>query len=204
MKNILVLIIIILFFVVLLYPKLENNNPNQSQITPAPTNSNTESHSAVKSATSTSENIQNNSCTAIHVNPSDPQAYLPDPSCTPGETNSNVNQSNIFSTICKKGYSATIRPPVSYTEPLKLEQIKEYGYDDTNPRDYEEDHFISLELGGSPTDPKNLWPEPHPSFNEKDKVEDYLHKEVCNGNLTLTQAQQEITHNWYTIYQQLQ
>jgi hypothetical protein len=28
-----------------------------------------------------------------------------------------------------------------------------------NPKDYEEDHLISLELGGAPRDPKNLWPQ---------------------------------------------
>ena len=28
--------------------------------------------------------------------------------------------------------------------------------------DYQEDHLISLELGGNPTDPRNLWPEPYP------------------------------------------
>jgi len=27
------------------------------------------------------------------------------------------------------------------------------------PSHYEEDHFISLEVGGHPKDPKNLWPE---------------------------------------------
>jgi len=70
-------------------------------------------------------------------------------------------------------------------------------------KDYEEDHFISLELGGSPTDPKNLWPEPHPSTNEKDLVENYLHSQVCSGKLTLNQAQREITKNWYVVYQQI-
>lgn len=69
--------------------------------------------------------------------------------------------------------------------------------------DYEEDHFISLELGGSPKDPKNLWPEPHPSVNEKDRVENYLHSEVCSGKLSLAQAQQEIAKNWYEIYVQI-
>jgi hypothetical protein len=70
-------------------------------------------------------------------------------------------------------------------------------------KDYEEDHFISLELGGSPKDPKNLWPEPHPSYNEKDKVENYLNSKVCSGELSLAQAQQEIVKNWYSLYLQM-
>ncbi len=142
-------------------------------------------------------------CRAIQVDSNDTQAFLPDPTCTPGSLNPAVTQSTIYQTICSKGYTSTIRPPVSYTNELKRQQIVMYGYTNTNLRDYEEDHFISLELGGSPTDPKNLWPEPHPSFNEKDKVENYLNRQVCDGVLTLEEAQHEITTNWYKIYQQL-
>lgn len=142
-------------------------------------------------------------CHTIQVNLSDSQAFLPDPLCTPGEIDSGVTQDNITTTICHSGYTQTVRPPVSYTNKLKKQQITDYGYTDTNMSDYEEDHFISLELGGSPKDPKNLWPEPHPSTNEKDKVENYLHSEVCSGKLSLAQAQQEISKNWYEIYKQI-
>jgi hypothetical protein len=143
---------------------------------------------------------QNAECHAQDLNPSDPQAVLPDPNCTPGAINSIVTQDNIDSTICASGYTKTIRPPVSYTNRLKHEQIQEYGFLDTNVRDYEEDHFISLELGGSPDDPKNLWPEPHGSPNEKDSVENYLNREVCDHKMSLTEAQKDITSNWYAIY----
>jgi hypothetical protein len=142
-------------------------------------------------------------CHAIQVDPSDPQAFLPDPSCTPGEIDPSVTQDDIATTICHSGYTQTVRPPVSYTNPLKKQQITDYGYQDTKMGDYEEDHFISLELGGNPKDPKNLWPEPHPSTNEKDRVENYLHSQVCSGKLSLAQAQQEITKNWYEIYMQI-
>jgi hypothetical protein len=142
-------------------------------------------------------------CHAVNVNAADPQAFLPDPNCTPGEIDTSVTQANLFTTICKGGYTQTVRPSVSYTNNLKKQQIIDYGYQDTNMKDFEEDHFISLELGGSPTDPKNLWPEPHPSTNEKDLVENYLHSQVCSGRLTLTEAQTEITKNWYTVYLQI-
>ena len=142
-------------------------------------------------------------CKANHINPADPQAYLPDLHCTPGVLNPAVTQDTIDSTICVAGYTKTIRPPVSYTNKLKKQQIKAYGYEDAKVSDYEEDHDISLELGGNPTDPKNLWPEPHASTNEKDKVENYLHKEVCSGQLSLAKAQSEITQNWYAVYQQI-
>lgn len=142
----------------------------------------------------------NSLCHAIIMNPSDEQAVLPDPNCTPGVIDPRVTQENIYTTICRSGYTKEVRPPLSYTGSLKRKQIIEYGYTDTDSKHYEEDHFISLELGGSPDDPKNLWPEPHTSMNEKDYVENYLHKQVCRGEITLLEAQQAITTNWYQVY----
>src|SRR5712691_27286 len=81
---------------------------------------------------------------------------LPDKTRTPGVANPDVTQNNIDQTICVSGWTKTIRPPVSYTSKLKVDQIKECGYKDKRPGDYEEDHLISLQLGGHPTDPRNL------------------------------------------------
>jgi hypothetical protein len=67
--------------------------------------------------------------------------------------------------------------------------------------DYEYDHFVPLELGGATNDPRNLWPEPGASPNPKDAVEDALRQEVCDGHLTLAQAQREIVANWVTLAQ---
>jgi hypothetical protein len=91
-------------------------------------------------------------------------ADLPNPVMTPGATNSDVTQANIERTICVRGYTKTIRPPAYYTNRLKKEQLAQYGYADRNPRHYEEDHLIPLEIGGNPTDPRNLWPEPRNSL----------------------------------------
>ena len=126
---------------------------------------------------------------------------LPDSSCTPGAIDPKVTQENIYQTICLKGYTQTIRPPVSYTNKLKLQQITDYGYTDKNPKSYEEDHLISLELGGAPADPKNLWPEPGASPNPKDEIENICNKKVCDGEITLAKAQQEIAINWQTACQ---
>jgi hypothetical protein len=86
---------------------------------------------------------------------------LPDPRLSPGAINPSVDQSNIATTICKRGWTATARPPVAYTSALKLAQIVEYGYADRDPRHYQEDHLVPLELGGAARDPRNLWPEPN-------------------------------------------
>jgi len=148
---------------------------------------------------------QNGESVQAHVGPPD---IYPDPSRTPGATNPDITQENIRETICNPRWSTkSIRPEESYTHRLKIEQIREYGYPDSRLKDYEEDHFIPLELGGNPTDPKNLWPEPFETSipdggaHAKDKVENYLHAEVCSGSLTLDQAQREIAEDWYRVYQ---
>jgi len=128
---------------------------------------------------------------------------LPDPACTPGATNPAVTQDTLQQTICRAGYTKTIRPTSSYTNTLKAQQISAYGYTDTTLGDYEEDHLISLELGGSPDSPANLWPEPYGGnygSREKDKVENYLHTHVCEQQLSLAEAQQQIAENWVAVY----
>ena len=141
---------------------------------------------------------------AAHSGPAD---IYPDPERTPGAPNPDITQDNIRQTICNPRWSTrSIRPAASYTNRLKVEQIREYAYSDSSLKDYEEDHFIPLELGGNPTDPKNLWPEPFETSipdggaHAKDQVENYLHAEVCAGDLTLEQAQNEITEDWYRVY----
>jgi hypothetical protein len=115
-------------------------------------------------------------------------AVLADPVRTPGVLNPAVTQANIHSTVCKRGWTATIRPPVEYTNALKREQMPLYG--ETGPMsDYQEDHLISLELGGNPTDPRNLWPEPYPRAAAVDQIENQLNSEVCSGALSLRDAQ---------------
>lgn len=120
----------------------------------------------------------------------------PDARCTPGALNPDVTPDTIAATICRSGWTKTIRPPASYTDRLKREGITAYGYTDTDPRHYEEDHLVSLELGGSPSDPRNLWPEPGASPNVKDKVENAAHDAVCRHQLPLIEAQRGIATDW--------
>ncbi|MGW1073902.1 hypothetical protein [Streptomyces sp. NPDC002537] len=126
---------------------------------------------------------------------------LPDASCQPGAYNPDVTQATIGSTICVPGWTKTVRPPVSYTTPLKIRQIGEYGYTDTDTADYEEDHLVPLELGGAPKDPKNLWPEPRygdQPAGDKDSVENQLKTAVCNHQVTLDAARSAIATDWTT------
>jgi hypothetical protein len=107
---------------------------------------------------------------------------------TPGVLNAAVTQSNIASTICRHGWTRTIRPPVSYTNALKVKGLRQYRLRGP-PSAFQEDHLISLELGGDPVDPRNLWPEPYPRASAVDQIENDLNHRVCTGSLSLDDAQ---------------
>ena len=133
----------------------------------------------------------------LQPHPSTPKGpYHADPVRTPGVVNPDITQANIATTVCKHGWTRTIRPSTDYTNALKLKQMRDYGVGGS-PTLYQEDHLISLELGGHPTDPRNLWPEPYPRASEMDTIENQLNGKVCSGELTLDEAQRkesEIKH----------
>jgi len=122
---------------------------------------------------------------------------LPDPVCTPGAISPKVSPDTLDITICRTGYTKSIRPPASITEDEKRENAAAYGYTGSL-RDVEYDHLVPLELGGDPNDPRNLWIEPGASPNPKDGVESRLHQLVCEGRVALAQAQQAIATDWTT------
>jgi hypothetical protein len=130
----------------------------------------------------------------------------PDPRCTPDAVNPAVTQTSIGMTICRSGWTSTVRPPESVTEPEKFASMAAYGLRGSASA-YEYDHDVPLELGGALNDPRNLWPEPdysHPAAfyrNPKDHLENALHRMVCAGNMTLARAQRLIAANWVTAYQ---
>ena len=133
-------------------------------------------------------------------------AVLPNRARTPGAINPAVTQADIGDTICVSGWTSTIRPSSSVTTALKESQLASgYAYQgDTSTSDYEEDHLISLELGGAPSNPANLWPEPYNSpegARVKDLVENKLRSLVCSHTISLATAQHAIAANWWTAYQ---
>ena len=134
-----------------------------------------------------------------------PPGVLPRHDVTPGATNPRVTQSNIRNTICRPGYTASVRPPFEYTNAMKHQLMRVYGVRG-NIHDYELDHLIPLELGGCPNCETNLWPQPRnvfPGASEKDEVEDYMHHQVCSGALPLAEAQREIASDWYAVYKRI-
>ncbi len=123
---------------------------------------------------------------------------LPDPACTPGEIFTQITKEQ----VCTPGYAASVR---NVPNNVKNQVYREYDILSHSPGEYEVDHLISLELGGS-NDIANLWPEaadPRPGYHEKDQVENFLHNQVCNGSLSLQEAQSEIAQNWLSVYRQM-
>ena len=121
---------------------------------------------------------------------------LPDPACTPGDL---MKPLVTKEQVCTPGYSSSVR---SVTDSVKNAVYAEYGITKHATGQYEVDHFVSLEIGGS-NDISNLFPEaasPKPGFHEKDKVENYLHDQVCSGAMTLQTAQIAIATNWLDVY----
>jgi hypothetical protein len=134
-----------------------------------------------------------------------PPGALPRHDLTPGAIDPRITQRNIENTICRRGYTASVRPPFEYTNAMKHRLMRVYGVTGSI-HDYELDHLIPLELGGCPDCEANLWPQPKnvfPGAREKDKVEDYLHHQVCSGALPLAEAQREIASDWYAVYKRI-
>jgi hypothetical protein len=128
--------------------------------------------------------------------PADPAtaAYLPDPKLTPGDV-LDVTTGD----ICVPGYSSKVR---DVPESVKNQAYQEYGITSHQPGQYEVDHLISLELGGS-NSIRNLWPESYTgdwNAHVKDKLENKLHSLVCDNQVDLKTAQREIATDWIAAY----
>jgi hypothetical protein len=119
----------------------------------------------------------------------------PDPNLTPGAV---LPVTAVI--ICQSGYTKSVRHVDRKT---KAQVYREYGIGTHQPGRYEVDHLISLGLGGS-NDIKNLWPqsfETQPwNAHLKDRLEGRLHKLVCNGDISLLEAQRAVADDWIGAY----
>lgn len=125
---------------------------------------------------------------------------LPDPVCTPGDADPRVTPANVRTTICRRGYTASVRPPQEVTYRLKIRVTRDYGIPDVPFSEVELDHLIPLSLGGS-SEVANLWPQRRTGpydVEDKDAVAERLNRKVCRGQLGLREAQQAIATNWRT------
>jgi hypothetical protein len=124
---------------------------------------------------------------------------LPDPRHA-GTINPAVTPQTIAKTICTPGWTATVRPPTSYTDKLRRWQTP----DGAKPPDGELDHRLSIEDGGHPSDAANLWWQVYTDrygARLKDVLETRLHRRVCAGTLSLGEAREALLGNWLVAYE---
>jgi hypothetical protein len=121
----------------------------------------------------------------------------PDRRCSPGAYYRKLSKT----VICAPAFRTPDVRYVPQSEKYAVEQ--EYGM---KPAKYgsslEIDHLVSLELGGS-NDLANLFPEglyAHPGYKIKDKLENAVHDQVCDGKMTLRSAQRAIAQDWQALY----
>jgi hypothetical protein len=114
---------------------------------------------------------------------------LPNPTITPGAT-----RQVTLTELCRPGSSKAVR---HVPQALKRKVFQAYKVT-PKPGQFEIDHLISLELGGS-NDFSNLWPQPYAgplNAHDKDRLENRLHQMVCAGTLPLSEAQKAIASDW--------
>jgi len=125
----------------------------------------------------------------------------PDAACTPGALNPEVTQASIGETICRAGWTATVRPAEWITAVEKRASMRSYG-NGAVTSSYEYDHLVPLALGGAVNDARNLWPEPDYTLrsgfylNPKDRLERALNQLVCDGTIALSHAQSLLATDW--------
>jgi hypothetical protein len=129
--------------------------------------------------------------TGCHV-----RGALPDAGCTPGTRYRLVGKRQ----VCTPGYAGRVR---DVPQSRKDAVYRAYGIKrHFDGRNGEVDHLVSLELGGTNAT-GNLFPEaasPAPGSHEKDRLENRLHAEVCDGRTRLRAAQRLIAGNWVRAY----
>jgi hypothetical protein len=105
--------------------------------------------------------------------------------------------------VCVSGYASSVR---DVSASLKRKVYLSYGIAKKIGEDFEVDHLISLQLGGS-NDIKNLWPQSGTTlplnYHVKDRLEGALHDLVCAGQISLEDAQRGIASHWGAMYKEV-
>jgi hypothetical protein len=181
---------VVVVIILLIYYALTSNNTGSSPSTPQPVTPTVPQSVTPGPSGTIGQRTKTTGCVSTNA--------MPDSACTPGAIFPDATKDK----ICVPGYSSQVR---NVPDSVKNQAYAEYGILSHTTGQYEVDHLISLELGGS-NDIANLWPEPadpRPGFHEKDKVENYLHDQVCSGSMTLQEAQSKIANDWMLVYQTL-
>ncbi len=130
-----------------------------------------------------------------------PSPWYPDPIATPGVVNLSVTQDTIHNTICKPGWSTSVRPPKALTEARKRHAV--LSQKDRTLSHWQWDHFLGIDMGGDPIDIRNQWLEPEHGICGalvKDQLDRNLPRLICNGIVPLREAQMAVMSDWVAAY----
>lgn len=120
---------------------------------------------------------------------------IPDDQLTPGMTG--VDSKDV---ICTPNYTRRVR---QVSTAMRRSIFVEYGMTAASCGHCEIDHRVPLEIGGS-NGRENLWPQSYDTkpWNAlvKDQLENEIHRQVCEGDISLEEAQELFRGNWIDGY----
>ncbi len=114
-----------------------------------------------------------------------------------------VTQQSIGATICRPGYADTVAPPFDELMAHKDRMLAARGIDADNGPGFALDRRVPIVLGGSPDAPANLDLLPwagQQGERRKARAAVMLKRCVCEGKLSLAEAQAAIVGNWSVVY----
>jgi len=114
-----------------------------------------------------------------------------------------VTQQSIGDTICRPGYADTVAPPFDEQMEHKDRLLAARGIAADDGVTFALDRHVPIVLGGSPDAHTNLgllpWAGPR-GERRKARAAVMLKRCVCEGKLSLAQAQATILGDWSTVY----
>ena len=120
-----------------------------------------------------------------------------------GMLDERVTQQSVGDTICRPGYADTVAPPFDELMAHKDRMLAARGIDADNGAAFALDRRVPIVLGGSPDAPANLDLLPwagHQGERRKARAAVMLKRCVCEGKLSLAEAQAAIVGNWSVVY----
>ncbi len=114
-----------------------------------------------------------------------------------------VTQQSIGNTICRPDYADSVSPSVDTLMAMKARLLAERGISKTDGTRYALDRRVPVLLGGSPDAVSNLELLPWAGANgerRKARLAVRLKHCVCEGKMTLGDAQAQIFGNWAVDY----
>ncbi|MFM0481292.1 hypothetical protein PQQ81_12245 [Paraburkholderia strydomiana] len=114
-----------------------------------------------------------------------------------------VTQQSIGETICRPGYASAVAPPFDELMAHKDRMLAERGIDADDGADFALDRRVPVVLGGSPDAPSNLGLLPwagRQGERRKARAAVMLKRCVCEGKISLAEAQAAIVGDWSVVY----